>query len=110
MTTLSLSQNRSSNHQSAPKLTTDISYQLDFDRFFEHLVDVTLSFTADTASPRLWLPAWIPGSYLMREFARNITAVYYRIENQESKEHSGASSFKQRANKIDKNTWQLPQV
>ncbi|OLF37022.1 MULTISPECIES: M61 family metallopeptidase [unclassified Psychrobacter] len=110
MTTLSVSKDSSSSREPAPKLTADISYQLDFDRFFEHLVDVTLNFTADTASPRLWLPAWIPGSYLMREFARNITAVYYRIENEEGKEHSDDSSFKQRAQKIDKNTWQLPQV
>lgn len=107
MTTLSVSKDSSSSQQPASKLTVDISYQLDFNRFFEHLVDVTLSFTADTASPRLWLPAWIPGSYLMREFARNITAVYYRIEN---KENGNDSSFKQRAHKIDKNTWQLPQV
>ncbi len=81
--------------------TTNISYQFDFARFLEHLVDVSLTFTAGTDTPSLWLPAWIPGSYLMREFARNITAVHYRIMDDEWSEVY-------RAIKTDKNTWQLP--
>ncbi len=80
--------------------TANISYQFDFARFLEHLVDVSLTFTADTDAPSLWLPAWIPGSYLMREFARNITAVHYRIMDDERSEVY-------RAIKTDKNTWQL---
>ena len=81
--------------------TANISYQFDFARFLEHLMDVSLTFTADTDAPSLWLPAWIPGSYLMREFARNITAVHYRIMDDERSEVY-------RAIKTDKNTWQLP--
>ena len=81
--------------------TANISYQFDFARFLEHLVDVSIIFTADTDAPSLWLPAWIPGSYLMREFARNITAVHYRIMDDERSEVY-------RAIKTDKNTWQLP--
>ncbi|MBB3106781.1 putative metalloprotease with PDZ domain [Psychrobacter luti] len=81
--------------------TAHISYQFDFARFLEHLVDVALTFTADTDVPNLWLPAWIPGSYLMREFARNITAVHYRIMDDER-------SKVYRAIKTDKHTWQLP--
>ena len=81
--------------------TANISYQFDFARFLEHLVDVSLTFTAETDAPSLWLPAWIPGSYLMREFARNITAVHYRIMDDERSEVY-------RAIKTDKNTWQLP--
>ena len=81
--------------------TSNIFYQFDFARFLEHLVDVSLTFTADTDAPSLWLPAWIPGSYLMREFARNITAVHYRIMDDERSEVY-------RAIKTDKNTWQLP--
>ena len=83
--------------------TANISYQFDFARFLEHLVDVSLTFTADTDAPSLWLPAWIPGSYLMREFARNITAVHYQIMDDERSEVY-------RAIKTDKNTWQLPHV
>lgn len=104
MTSLSTSSSALSNQQVSPKSTDDISYRFDFERFFEHLVDVTLTFSAKTASPCLWLPAWIPGSYLMREFARNITAVYYQIQSAHD------SNPKRRAHKIDKSTWQLPQV
>ena len=92
----------------------DISYRLDFERFFEHLVDVSLNFTAMTDSPQLWLPAWIPGSYLMREFARNITAVHYQIvDNQktDSQITDGDTQFETyRAHKTDKHTWQLPEA
>ncbi|WP_279378904.1 hypothetical protein [Psychrobacter sp. JCM 18903] len=61
------------------KAKADINYRLNFERFSEHLVDVSLNFTAVNDAPQLWMPAWIPGSYLMREFARNITAVHYKV-------------------------------
>ena len=89
--------------------TADISYQFDFARFSEHLVDVSLSFTATVNTPQLWLPAWIPGSYLMREFARNITAVHYRVTDSQIKEGDGLSET-YRAQKVDKHTWQLPTI
>ena len=109
-TTKQPASNVSTNHDATKaKTIADISYQFDFARFYEHLVDVSLSFTAVSDAPQLWLPAWIPGSYLMREFARNITAVHYQV-----REAKTADSDKQpatyRANKIDKNTWQLPAV
>src|SRR5690606_19855995 len=93
-----------SNQQSA-----GISYQFDFARFLEHLVDVALTFTADTDAPSLWLPTWIPGSYLMREFARNITAVHYEIlDSQVVSNDKQINTY--RAQKTDKNTWQLPEA
>lgn len=52
-----------------------ISYSLDFKDFTRHLIQVKMTFTATSDAPMLWLPSWIPGSYLMREFARNITKV-----------------------------------
>lgn len=96
-----------------------VFYQLDFARFLEHLVDVALTFTADTDAPSLWLPAWIPGSYLMREFARNITAVHYKILDNQTLNNqtlnsqltdSDKATNTYRAQKIDKNTWQLPEA
>ena len=82
--------------------STGISYCLDFQRFNEHLVDVTLTCTASVDQPELWLPAWIPGSYLMREFARNITAIHYKITTDEAHCY--------RAQKIDKHSWQLTEA
>lgn len=82
---------------------TDIStinYKIDFTRFNEHLIDIVLTFTASTDAPCIWLPAWIPGSYMMREFARHITAVDYQVTPDDSSLY--------RAKKLDKHTWQLP--
>lgn len=104
------------------KPAANISYRLDFERFLEHLINVNLTFTAGSDEPSLWLPAWIPGSYLMREFARHITAVHYQIvsnnDEASSNDYQALDNYDQtephnsmhRAKKIDKNTWQLPQV
>ena len=99
----------SSSHASNQQIGA-IHYQFNFERFFEHLVDVTLTFTCNTDAPSLWLPAWIPGSYLIREFARNITAVHYQIEDRQIIDEDNDFSKSCRAQKIDKNTWQLPDV
>ncbi|MGO2387295.1 MAG: M61 family metallopeptidase, partial [Psychrobacter sp.] len=105
-----LASNVSINYDDAKAKPTDnISYQFNFARFFEHLVDVSLSFTAVSDAPQLWLPAWIPGSYLMREFARNITAVHYQIVEAQTTD-SDKQPETYRAQKLDKNTWQLPVV
>ena len=37
-----------------------------------HLFHVTLTIAQPQAPQRLSLPAWIPGSYLVREFARHL--------------------------------------
>ncbi|AWY20892.1 M61 family peptidase [Moraxella bovis] len=57
-----------------------IHYVLDFTRCHEHLIDVIMSFdVADIERSddglSLWLPTWIAGSYLVREFSKNITKV-----------------------------------
>lgn len=100
--------------QPANLQTSGIYYQFNFARFLEHLVDVSLTFAAGTDAPSLWLPAWIPGSYLMREFARNITALHYEILDNQGLDSQSADSDKKtetyRAQKTDKNTWQLPKV
>ena len=62
-----------------------------------HLFEVTLTIARpDPAGQELALPAWIPGSYLVREFARNIV----RIE--------ASSDGKPLAlTKLDKHSWRL---
>ena len=110
------------------KAKADINYRLNFERFSEHLVDVSLNFTAVNDAPQLWMPAWIPGSYLMREFARNITAVHYQVLDSQVLDSQVLDSQMldskaldsqimdddthetYRAHKIDKNTWQLPKA
>ena len=82
-------------HMSKPM---PITYQLDFSRFRLHLVDVTLRFIAPVDNPVLWLPTWIAGSYLVREFARHIGTVTARV---------GDDLATQRLVKLDKNHWQV---
>ena len=41
-----------------------------------HLFEVTVSVgAADPAGQRFMLPVWIPGSYMIREFAKNIVTL-----------------------------------
>ena len=49
----------------------------------------------DPTGQRFALPAWIPGSYLIRDFARHITAIRAECDGQAV-----------RLDKIDKHTWQ----
>lgn len=51
-----------------------LHYQIEFDDYRQHLVHVTLRFLANP-NQVLWLPTWIPGSYLIREFSKHIEAV-----------------------------------
>lgn len=111
MTTLQSTINPSSSHNAAHLDSGVVDYHLDFSRFRQHLVDVTLSFTAEQDAPALWLPAWIPGSYLMREFARNITAVHYQRADQDDRSTEDSSiKDSHRAAKLSKNEWQLTEA
>jgi predicted metalloprotease with PDZ domain len=54
----------------------------------------------DPDGQRLSLPAWIPGSYLIRDFARHVVAT----------EASGADGAPVALRKLDKSTWQAAPV
>lgn len=61
-----------------------------------HLFDVTLTIThPDPEGQIVSLPAWIPGSYMIREFARNIVQIRAESEGR-----------KLRLTKLDKHSWQ----
>ncbi len=61
-----------------------------------HLFEVTLEI-ADPApeGQQLWLPAWIPGSYMIRDFARNIVTL-----------EATSAGQAVAVDKLDKQTWQ----
>lgn len=73
-----------------------IHYRLSFTQYYQHLVEVSISFKAQPQQ-QLWLPAWIPGSYLIREFSRHLESVT-------AKDSTGAVLA---LKKIRKNLWQL---
>jgi len=56
-------------------------------------VSVTVA-NPDAAGQRFALPAWIPGSYLIRDFARHVVAI-----------HAASGRKAVRITKIDKHTW-----
>ena len=73
-----------------------LHYQIEFDDYRQHLIHVSLRFLADPTQV-LWLPTWIPGSYLIREFAKHIESV--RAFDEDGRQL--------RIDKISKNQWRL---
>ncbi|AXQ22973.1 M61 family peptidase [Acinetobacter wuhouensis] len=73
-----------------------LHYQIEFDDFRQHLIHVTLRFVANPTQV-LSLPIWIPGSYLIREFAKHIESV---------KAYDEAGRQLQ-ISKFEKNKWRL---
>jgi len=56
-----------------------IHYQVAAPRPASHRFQVTLVIARpDPAGQRLWLPDWIPGSYMIRDFARNLSGLSAR--------------------------------
>jgi predicted metalloprotease with PDZ domain len=49
-----------------------VHYQVSIADSHSHLFDVTLTVAQPEAEQLLQLPVWIPGSYLVREFAKNL--------------------------------------
>lgn len=67
-----------------------------------HVFEVTLKIAdPDAQGQRFMLPVWIPGSYMIREFARNIVTISAQ---------SDATGRKVALRKIDKQTWEAAPV
>lgn len=49
-----------------------VRYRIAWGRPHDRLFDVTIHFTAPADSPRLLLPAWRPGRYLLQDYAANV--------------------------------------
>lgn len=78
---------------------TTLHYQITPSNINSHLFSVQLSFASQAnKSYTLSLPAWLPGSYMIRDFAKNITEIS-AVANNNNKTVA--------INKLDKQTWQL---
>lgn len=76
---------------------TPLAYQLSIIDITAHLVAVELHFTPQSRdSVHLSLPAWIPGSYMVRDFAKHLHSI-------EAFDAAGALTLHQ----LDKQSWQL---
>ena len=52
--------------------TAPVHYRVEIADVNAHLFHVTLTIAQPAAQQRVMLPAWIPGSYLVREFSKNL--------------------------------------
>ena len=77
-------------------MTDTIHYRITAHNPGAHLYRISLNITApDAQGQRLRLPAWIPGSYMIRDFARHIVSLRASCDNQPIA-----------VEKLDKDTWQ----
>ena len=73
-----------------------IHYSIEASDLNAHLFRVTLTINNPDKNRQLFrLPAWIPGSYMIREFARNIVQIHATCDDRPA-----------HLSKIDKHTWQ----
>jgi predicted metalloprotease with PDZ domain len=73
-----------------------VSYRVEPVDLHAHLFHVTLTIQKPAAQQRVSLPIWIPGSYLVREFSKNLQ----RLEA-----HQGKQTLE--VAQLDKCTWQI---
>ena len=74
-----------------------IHFQVDIGSLHAHLFHVTLTIPQPAALQQLSLPVWIPGSYLVREFSKNL---------QNLRAHQGRRELV--VSQIDKCSWSVP--
>ncbi|QGZ41065.1 putative metalloprotease with PDZ domain [Pseudoduganella flava] len=78
----------------------DVAYAIVPKDLAAHLFEVTLTVRRPAADGQvLVLPAWIPGSYMIREFSRNIVRIHAEVD--------GAAVP---LTKLDKHSWRAPAV
>jgi predicted metalloprotease with PDZ domain len=83
-----------------PRISARIHYTILPARPEAHLFEVSCTVADPDASGQLFrLPAWIPGSYMIREFARNIVTL--RAE---------ANGQPVAVEKLDKHTWRVAKI
>ena len=79
-----------------PQPATPLHYRIEPADLHAHLFHVTLTIAQPAAQQRVALPVWIPGSYMVREFAKNL---------QNLRATQGRRSVL--VHQLDKATWQV---
>ena len=80
---------------SSPR-SASVHYRVEAADLHAHLFRVTLSIDQPAAQQRVSLPVWIPGSYLVREFSKNLQRLAARQDGR-------AVAVQQ----LDKCNWQI---
>ncbi len=79
-----------------PQPATPLHYRIEPADLHAHLYHITLTIAQPAAQQRVALPVWIPGSYMVREFAKNL---------QNLRATQGRRSVL--VQQLDKATWQV---
>jgi predicted metalloprotease with PDZ domain len=74
-----------------------VHYRVEIGNLHAHTFSVTLTITHPVAQQRVSLPVWIPGSYLVREFSKNLSG----LQASQGTRKLGAIE------QLDKCTWQI---
>ena len=83
----------------APATPKPVHYRVEIGDLQAHLFHVTLTIAQPAALQRVSLPVWIPGSYLVREFSKNLQGL---------RAHQGSRSPAALAvEQLDKCSWQI---
>ena len=85
--------------QTASTDSASIHYRVEIADPQAHLFRITLTIARPAALQRLSLPVWIPGSYLVREFSKN-------LQNLRARQGTRALPAGQ-LTQLDKNSWQV---
>ncbi|WP_127996989.1 M61 family metallopeptidase [Piscinibacter defluvii] len=73
-----------------------VTYRLDVADPNAHLFELTLTLPRPEARQQVSLPVWIPGSYLVREFARHLSGL-----------RATQGGHERAVNQLDKATWEV---
>jgi predicted metalloprotease with PDZ domain len=76
-----------------------VKYRLRMMDHTRHLFEVTSVLEDPHVAERLRMPSWIPGSYLLREYARHVVSV-----------SAHSSDAEPHIEKVDKSTWLLSEI
>jgi len=80
----------------SPNMPAPLHYRVEIGDLHAHLFRVTLTIAEPQAPQRVALPVWIPGSYLVREFAKNLQGL---------RAHQGGAPLA--IEQFDKCSWQI---
>ncbi len=75
---------------------TNLTYTVEAANLHAHLFRVTLTIPAPAARQNVSLPVWIPGSYLVREFSKNLQ----KLSARQGRRQAGITQ-------LDKCSWQI---
>jgi predicted metalloprotease with PDZ domain len=76
-----------------------IHYRVEVADLHAHLFRITLTIASPVALQRVSLPVWIPGSYLVREFSKNLQGLKAR--------QAGRALPTRQVQQQDKNSWDI---